>query len=170
MVVSQKREVFAFRIYQNSLWSYCGQRNRAKSSKSRVWGCIPATSIESFWVSHLALLCLSFLICKMGIMSPPHTQTGKVLCVMAQNLLYINYFWIVCFLFWFFVVVVVWFFLTSWYYAFRRGIQGDCKEIQKVTVLLQDQLYHFPKQISSGLPIKLNEKLIWTLLFLNHSL
>lgn len=112
MVVSQKREVFAFIIYQNSLWSYCGQRNRAKSSKSRVWGCIPATSIESFWVSHLALLCLSFLICKMGIMSPPHTQTGKVLCVMAQNLLYINYFWIVWFLFWFFfVVVVVWFFL-----------------------------------------------------------
>lgn len=107
MVVSQKREVFAFRIYQNSLWSYCGQRNRAKSSKSRVWGCIPATSIESFWVSHLALLCLSFLICKMGITSPPHTQTGKVLCVMAQNLLYINYFWIVCFLFCFFLLLLL---------------------------------------------------------------
>lgn len=127
MVVSQKREVFAFRIYQNSLWSYCGQRNRAKSSKSRVWGCIPATSIESFWVSHLALLCLSFLICKMGIMSPPHTQTGKVLCVMAQNLLYINYFWIVCFLFCFFfcccclVFLVVLFFVL--FFFFWRALQ-----------------------------------------------
>lgn len=60
-------------------------RDRARSSKSNVSAGIPATSIESFWVNHLTLLCLSFLICKMGIISPPHTQTGKVLCVTSPK-------------------------------------------------------------------------------------